>query len=92
MTSTENNPIVGGICGRFSDGRISDCYNRGDLSLIYKYLGEETRFAQVGGLCGHTDRGGAISKCYTTGSVLRKFEEKIDFDRSRIICRLFSIC
>lgn len=60
-----NGSTVGGVVGRDqSGGRISECYNSGNLSgeLMVDYT-------EVCGVCGYAELGSFIEKCYNTGNI-----------------------
>ena len=54
VTGENGNAYVGGICGQNMGGRITNCYNTGDI----------TGDIIVGGVCGSSYNDGIITNCY----------------------------
>ena len=54
VTGENGNTYVGGICGQNMGGRITNCYNTGDI----------TGDIIVGGVCGSSYNDGIITNCY----------------------------
>ena len=50
--------LIGGVCGKNTDGIIINCYNTGTVNGQYN----------IGGVCGYSE-GGTIINCYNTGVV-----------------------
>jgi len=62
-TTSSNYAYAGGVCGNFSNGAISDCYNTGEIYASAFY-------ARAGGICGQNSNTTiSIENCYNNGNV-----------------------
>ena len=58
--NVENGSYVGGITGAANSGKVSNCYNTGDISASYV----------IGGIAGQALENTTIEYCYNTGNIV----------------------
>ena len=76
MSSSEDNanrPYVGGICGNNYAGIIEECSNEAQIKNSTKGM-----FIYSGGICGMSQAGATVRKCYNIGSIVNEGEATYD--------------